>query len=186
MTNAALAIEIDFENANRGASTQSFSGLTFNEKVHILPSAAVTTGPGQSGNVARAQGKGSRGSNKGGSLSGFFEGFTASELSFIVGDGDPDTDFFQLMGYDIDGQLIADSGPQSSETAILVGIAGQGIATFVLSISDQPDTGGSSLIDNVSYSVYIPNVPLPATLPSLIFAMILLTRVSRNTQTART
>lgn len=158
----ASTVVVDFDDSPTGFGSNNFGGLVFNGDIQVLPATVVAPGPGQTGNVARAATPPFGANPRGGSVSGFFEGFTVSSLSFLVGDSGTDLDIFQLVGFDASGTAVADSGKVSSNAAIVIGILGTGISSFDLFIGDQPDTGGSSVFDNVTFVTEVSAVPLPA------------------------
>ena len=169
---AAHAVTVDFEGLGTGFQPDgtSYSGLIFDDQfdIQLVNGANVAAGPGQDGVVARAATPPFGSVPRGGSVGGFFDGFTVSALSFVVGDSGNDLDIFRLFGFDADGNQIADSGSISSPSAITVGIAGVGIASFFLDIADLPDNDGSSVFDNINFTPEPAAVPLPAGLPLLL------------------
>ena len=177
-----MAVTIDFETAANGFTTNTFSGLVFNENIQVIANFGAK-GPGQSGKVAREAVPPFGAEPRGGSVSGSFDGFTVSTLSFNVGDSGGDTDIFRLLGFDAFGAQIADSGVLSSSSAMLVSIAGSGIASFALNISDTPNTGGSSVFDNISFDQELAAVPLPASLPLIGVGLLALGAVGRRRRT---
>ena len=179
---SALAATIDFE-AQAGfydASTPSseFSGLVFDRDIQVLAGSSIAVGPGQSGQVARAATPPFGSVPRAGDIGGMFDGFTVSALSFVVGDSGGDLDIFRLLGFDINGVEIANSGQLSSNSAITVSIFGVGIKSFLLEISYLPDNDGSSSIDNINFEMTA--VPLPASLPLMSFALVFLGAATRR------
>ena len=152
----------------------------FDRDIQVLPGSSVAAGPGQSGQVARAATPPFGSIPRGGDIGGMFDGFTVSALSFVVGDSGGDEDFFRLLGFDINGVEIANSGQLSSFSAITVSIFGAGIKSFLLEIDDLPNNFGSSSIDNVMFDVEMSAVPLPASLPLMGFALLVLGAATRR------
>jgi hypothetical protein len=176
---SAMAVTIDFESSANGFATNTFSGLMFNEDIQVIENFGAK-GSGQSGKVARQATPPFGAQPRGGSVSGSFDGFTVSSLSFNVGDSGGDNDIFRLLGFDAFGTQIADSGVLSSASAITVAIFGPGISSFSLDISDAPNTGGSSVFDNIAFDQELAAVPLPASLPLIGVGMFALGFLGRR------
>jgi hypothetical protein len=181
---SAVPVLVDFDDPGQTTGVfdpgTSFSGLLFNEDIQV-GSTFSAPAPGHTGNYARQFGLPFGGPPTGSSVSGSFDGFTVSSLSFFVGDSGNDLDNFQLVGRDSGGSVIADTGVLSSQAAITVSIAAAGIATFDLIISDNvPADGGSSVFDNIAFDTETAVVPLPATLPLIGFGLAALGLVRRR------
>jgi hypothetical protein len=177
----SLAATVDFDGQSNGfiATGTSFDGLIFTTDV-LIRDAGAGTGPGQTGKVAQQATPPFGGDPKGGSVTGMFDGFSVSSLSFVVGDSGGDLDIFRLIGYNASGTAVANSGTTSSRSAITVAIAGTGITSFLLEIADQPDNNGSSFFDNVNFQSEVAAVPLPASLPLIGFGLLALGATARR------
>ena len=170
----ATTITVDFDDVVSGFydSATSFNGLVFDRDIQVLPAANTAPGPGQSGQVARQSTPPFGAQPRGGSVGGSFEGFTVSGLSFIVGDSGGDTDLFQLSGFDVANNLVAQSPLIESAAATTVSITGAGIASFFLFIEDVPVAfNGSSVFDNVQFTKEVSEVPLPASVLLLVVSL---------------
>ena len=167
----AQAVTVDFEGLTPGvfAAGTDFSGLSFDQDVQI-DTFSFLAGPATTGNIARQFKKtGQFTSETGGSINGFFEA-TVSSLTLGAGDVCCDVDNIVLTGFDALGNVVASDSYSGAASGFLT-IAGAGIASFSLAITDVNSTGSSGF-DNFSFDVErTATVPLPAGLPLLAFAL---------------
>lgn len=191
-TAAVVTIDFDtnatgFYGPNDGSQSYSagsyqgtgINGLLFGTPI-LVQAANAGAGPGQSGNVGQQATPPFGGDPKGGAFGGIFDGFTVSSLSILVGDSGGDLDIFQLVGYDVDGNVVDDTGDIGSNLATTVSVSGTGIASFDLFIADIPDNQGSSFFDNIVFDTETSVVPLPATLPMIGFGLLALSALARR------
>ena len=174
----ATTVSIDFEGFGGFYEPDfDFGGVSFQSEdpAHRMQVGSFgANGPGQSGNVIRSAVPPFGAEPRGGSFGGTFTQATVSSLSLIAGDSGGDLDIFNLQGFDVDGNLVAETGEVSSRAAISLAISGTGIASFFLRIGDLPDNDGSSFVDNVTFTQELAPVPLPGTLPLLGAALFVL------------
>lgn len=171
LSGAACAVTIDFEGLAPGVydAGTDFSGLSFDQDIQV-GAFSFLDGPATDGNIARQFLRtGPFTSEVGGSIGGMFSS-SVSSLTLGAGDVCCDVDNIVLTGFDVNG-LIVDTDMFSGPASGFLSIAGSGIVSFFLDITDV-NASGSSGFDNISFELDpVAPVPLPAGLPLLMLGL---------------
>ena len=167
----ATAATVDFEGLAPGvyAAGTDFSGLSFDQDVQI-DAFSFLDGPATDGNIARQFKKtGQFTSDVGGSIGGSFSA-SISALTLGAGDVCCDLDKIVLTGFDASGNVV-DTDTYTGQASGFLSIAGTGIVSYFLKITDV-NSSGSSGFDNFSFDFEnAAPVPLPASLPMLVLGV---------------